>query len=432
MAKLRLMFNYASVARYSANCCQSNYQCKLLVVGGGAGGCSVAARFARKLRNNDIIVLEPSHVHYYQPLFTLVAAGIKEFSESHRPQKSVLPPNVRWVAARAAEFDPCNNTVYTASGDIISYEYMVVAVGLVNDYDKVPGLQEALNNPKSGVCTIYAPEYCQKARECVRGFKGGHALFTFPRDGSKCSGAAQKIMYLAEDYWTQNKIRDVTNITYVTGGGAIFGVPKYARALSKVAANRCIAVNCCVELLEVGYRTAVFQDESGQVLTLPYNLLHVTPPMSPPSSLRRCSGLVTARGYLDVDHRTLRHRRFANVFGLGDCLATPNSKTAAAVAQQSSIVEQNLHSVMVDEPPAASYSGYGACPLLTSYKSGILAEFVYDKEPCETFPFDQSKERRFFYFLKTNILPYIYWNKLLKGTFNGPAQLRKIINPFAK
>ncbi|CAG9785930.1 unnamed protein product [Diatraea saccharalis] len=128
-----------------------------------------------------------------------------------------------------------------------------------------------------------------------------------------------------------------------------------------------------------------------QEVVLPFNLLHVTPPMSPPPCLRRCSELVNEEGYLDVDHQTLRSRQYCNVFGIGDCLATPNSKTAAAVAHQSSIVEQNLYSVMVGEEPTAKYNGYGACPILTSYKTGILAEFLYNKCPHETFPFDQVR-----------------------------------------
>ncbi|CAH2980057.1 unnamed protein product [Chilo suppressalis] len=309
---------------------------------------------------------------------------------------------------------------------------MVVAMGMENNYDKIRGLQEALKHPSSGVTTIYGAEFCRKTRDCLRQFRGGHALFTFPSSGSKCSGAAQKIMYLADDHWRQRKVRDLTNITYITGGKSLFGVDKYARALYKVAADRGVAVNCCIDLLEVGCRTAVFQDMEGGRIVLPYNLLHVTPPMSAPLSLRQCPDLVTEQGFLDVDHHSLRHKRYSNIFGVGDCLATPNSKTAAAVARQSYVVERNLYSVMAGETPTARYDGYGACPLLTSYKRGILAEFLYDKRPHETFPFDQSKERRILYHLQTSILPYVYWNKLLKGTWNGPAGLRRIINPMAK
>ena len=45
----------------------------------------------------------------------------------------------------------------------------------------------------------------------------------------------------------------------------------------------------------------------------------------------------------------------------------------------------------------------------------ILAEFDYDKNPRETFPFDQSKERWSMYLLKKYVLPLLYWKGMLKG-----------------
>lgn len=46
------------------------------------------------------------------------------------------------------------------------------------------------------------------------------------------------------------------------------------------------------------------------------------------------SGISDAAGYLDVDKFTLRHKKFGNIWGIGDCTNTPNSKTAAAIFSQ--------------------------------------------------------------------------------------------------
>ncbi|XP_046959305.1 sulfide:quinone oxidoreductase, mitochondrial [Vanessa cardui] len=411
---------------------ENNSRCKLLVVGGGTGGCSVAWRFSKKLNDKDIIILEPNKDHYYQPLFSLVGAGIKNFPECHKPLRSVLPHNVLWLRDHASSFDPCNNVVQTGCGFKVRYDHMVLAVGLVNDYDQILGLRYALSNPLAPASTIYSPEYCQKCWCCIQGFKGGHAIFTFPKRAGKCSGAAQKIMYLAHDFWKKNNINSVTNITYNTAGNSLFGVPKYAAALVKITNDRNIIVNYNLDLIEVTQHRAVFLDVNGQTIILPYKFLHVTPAMSPPRCLSECSQLVDDSGYLDLDHHTLQHRRYANIYGLGDCTNTPNSKTAAAVAKQSRVLELNLWDTMYGKEPSAKYDGYGACPMITSYKTGILAEFTYDKKPCETFPFDQSKERRSIYFLNKEVLPYIYWNKLIKGKWNGPTTLRKFINPLGR
>ncbi|XP_061712934.1 sulfide:quinone oxidoreductase, mitochondrial [Cydia pomonella] len=406
-------------------------KCKLLIVGGGTGGCSVAWRFSNNLKNNEICVIDPAEFHYYQPLFPLVAAGIKEFDQSKKPLRSVLPPGVCCIKDYALHFDPCNQVVHTHGGDEIYYDFLVVAVGLINDYYKISGLKAALDDPCSCVTTIYSPEHCQKTWSAIQRTAGGHAIFTFPRDGAKCSGAAQKIMYLADDYFRKNKTRDLLSITYNTGSDAIFGVPKYAKALSRVASARAVAVNTCCELVEVTPKHAVFLDAYGMLITLPYNFLHVTPPMSPPTGLAQ-SQLADETGYLDVDPYTLQHRQFSSVYGLGDCTNTPNSKTAAAVACQSHVVEQNLWATMQGRQPSAKYDGYGACAMMTSYRTGILAEFRYDKQPYETFPFDQSKERKLFYYMKRDYFPYLYWNKIIKGKWNGPKKLPRLSNPFRK
>lgn len=67
----------------------------------------------------------------------MVAAGINDISESSKPMDSVLPSSVTWIQDRAEDFDPCNNIVYTSLGNKITYDYMVVAVGLENDYNAV-------------------------------------------------------------------------------------------------------------------------------------------------------------------------------------------------------------------------------------------------------------------------------------------------------
>lgn len=59
-------------------------------------------------------------------------------------------------------------------------------------------------------------------------------------------------------------------------------------------------------------------------------------------------------------------------------------------------------------------SGYTSCPLVTGNDKCILAEFNYSLEPLETFPISQAKERTSMYFMKKDVLPFIYWNAMLK------------------
>ncbi|KAL0893348.1 hypothetical protein ABMA27_014938 [Loxostege sticticalis] len=412
----------------------ANYKCKLLVVGGGSGGCTIAAKFARKLKKDEVFVLEPSTEHYYQPLWTLVGAGVKTVADTRRQEASVLPSNAKWIKDRAVSIDPKKGVVHTKNGDEIQYEYVVIAVGLKNDYDKVPGLSQALTDENSGVSTIYAPEYCEKTWRDLQRFNGGNAIFTFPDTLIKCPGAPQKIAYLADSYFRMTGTRSKSKVIFNTCLPVIFGVKKYADSLLKVVERKQIDVNYKTVLLEVrpDKKEAVFvnKDDKSKHTTMGYDLLHVTPPMSTPEFLRTNKELADVCGYLDVDKYTLQHKKYPNVYGIGDCTNTPNSKTAAAIAKQCHVLELNLVNTMAEQAPSANYNGYGACPLLTEYGKCILAEFVYDGVPHETLPFDQSRESTIAYYMKKDLFPFMYWNMMLKGYYHGPEFIRKIINPF--
>jgi sulfide:quinone oxidoreductase len=52
---------------------------------------------------------------------------------------------------------------------------------------------------------------------------------------------------------------------------------------------------------------------------------------------------------------------------------------------------------------------------VTGYGKLILAEFDYDGNPAESFPFDQTVERYSMYALKAYALPELYWNGMLRG-----------------
>jgi len=232
---------------------------KLVVVGGGSGGCSVAAKFSSLLPAGNVAVIEPSETHYYQPMWTMVGGGMKQLKQSGLSMGDVLPKKAQWIRDRVVAFHPTQNHIVTASGEEIDYEYLVVGMGLHLDYHKIKGLPDAFETP--GVCSNYSPLYVEKTLECLRQFKEGNAIFTFPNTPIKCGGAPQKAMYISEQYLRKNGKRDKATVMYNLPQGKIFGVDKYADALTKLCHERDIQVNFFHELVEVKPDTkeAVFQ-----------------------------------------------------------------------------------------------------------------------------------------------------------------------------
>ncbi|MCC5944224.1 MAG: NAD(P)/FAD-dependent oxidoreductase [Bernardetiaceae bacterium] len=396
---------------------------QVLVLGGGNAGISAAAQLLIARPDLEVAILEPSETHYYQPAWTLVGGGDFDIKKTARPQAECMPEKAKWIKGRAKTFLPEENAVITDAGERLEYEYLIVALGIQIDWHKIKGLEESIG--KNGVSSNYSYKYAPYTFECVRQLKGGTAIFTNPNTPIKCGGAPQKIMYLASDYFRKNGLLNKIEVNFCSAGGVIFGVKKYADTLNKVIERYGIKTNFKENLVEIrgDEKIAVFDrtnpDGNIEKVERSYDFLHVTPPQSAPDCIKESplADKSNAFGWVDVDKHTLQHNRFPNVFSLGDVSSTPNAKTGAAVRKQAPVLVQNLLKVMDNQALDQSYNGYGSCPLVTGYGKLVLAEFDYNNEPAESFALiDQSKERYSMYLLKKYGLPFLYWNKILKGT----------------
>jgi len=392
---------------------------QIIIVGGGNAGISVAAQLFRKNGNLDIAIIEPSDKHYYQPAWTLVGGGAYDVTKTVRPQSEVMPPKAKWIKDKCVSFNPEQNQVTVGSGGVFTYDYLIVAAGIQLDWDKVKGLKETLG--KNGVCSNYSYQTAPYTFECIKSLKQGKAIFHNPHTPVKCGGAPHKIMYLAADYYRKQGILDKIDIQYWSGGTRLFAVPKYEKTLLQVVKRANIKLNFMQRLEEIDAankraRFVGMAENNKDVETwVEYDIMHVTPPQSAPDFIKN-SSLVNSAGWVDVNVNTLQHNKYPNIFSLGDCSGLPTSKTGAAVRKQAPVLVANLLNAMQKKPLTASYNGYTSCPLVTGYGKLVLAEFDYKNEPQETFPFDQSKERWTMYQLKKQVLPWLYWNKILKGT----------------
>ena len=387
----------------------------VVVVGGGSGGLAVASRLKRKRPELDVAVIEPSEDHYYQPGWTLVGGGVYPVEATHRREADVMPRGITWIKARVAGFDPKSNRVILEDRGQVEYTFLVVAAGIQLDWDAIEGLKETLG--RNGVASNYDPSLAPYTWECIRNFRGGRALFTQPAMPIKCPGAPQKILYLAADRFRQRGIN--AELHFFNQGGAMFGVPFFAKALDKVidawGAKRDFGHNLVA--VDGPRRTAVFEVNDGggkKRVTHEFEMLHVVPPQSAPEFLRN-SPLADRSGWMAVDKSTLRHASYENVFGLGDCTNTPNSKTAAAVKNQAPVVAANLLRALERKGDERTYDGYASCPLTTSLGKVMLAEFRYGGVVTPSFVVDPRVPRASFWWLKKSFLPYLYWKFIVPG-----------------
>ena len=391
---------------------------RVLVVGAGTAGVTVAARL-RRAGVEDVAILDPSPTHYYQPLWTLVGGGQADLRSTGRPQASVIPGGVTWIQDAAASFDPDTPTVTTVGGGTVRYEQLVVAPGLALRFEGVPGLPEALAT--APVSSNYRADLAPRTWELIRNLRSGTAVFTQPAGPIKCAGAPQKIAYLAADYWRRQGVLDDIRIVLVIPDPAMFKVPVWASVLEGVASRYGIEVRLSSEMVSVdgeARKLVVADHAKGTKETLPFDLLHVVPPQAAPDVVRLSplADPASPFGYVEVDKYTLLHRRYPNVFSLGDASNLPTSKTGAAIRKQAPVVVANMLTAASGRDPEKRYDGYTSCPLVTARDKMLLAEFDYELNPAPSLPLvDTTKERRDMWVLKRFGLPALYWHAMLKG-----------------
>lgn len=394
---------------------QSHYE--ILIIGGGTAGLTVASQLAARIGGGAMAIIEPSTAHYYQPLWTLVGGGIFPKEESVRDEADFIPEGVTWIREAATSIDPEHRTVRTAVSGPITYDFLVVAAGIQLGWNRIPGLAESVGKPGTGVVSNYSYETVSSTWEAIRTFRGGTAIFTEPTTPVKCGGAPQKIMYLAEEAFRTNGVRERSRVVFMNAKPTLFASPYYIPAIEKVIATRGMEAQLGEELIALrpDAREAVFRNaKTGAEQVLHYDMIHVTPPMSAPDFIKT-SPVANADGWVEVDKSTLQHVRYPNVFSLGDCSNLPTSKTGAAIRKQAPVLVSNLLALRAGAAPSAQYDGYTSCPVVTGRGKLIMAEFTYDKKPIESFPFDQRRERFSMYAAKAYMLPMIYWHGMLRG-----------------
>jgi sulfide:quinone oxidoreductase len=423
---------------------------KIVIVGAGSGGIMALARLHSDLKNPDITIIAPNELHIYQPGQVFEAAGLYTHDDLIKPNSDFIPEDVNWIKDEVASFDPDNNSLITRSGEKISYDYLIVATGIVYHYDWIKGLKEEdigtngissvyLNNMEEGTTKggSVTWEWFNALKDAAASGKKPRAIYTQPSTPIKCGGAPQKILYLSADHLKKEGLS--AEYIFATTSGKLFGLDPIANSLSEVQKRYDTITNKFnhnLVSMDVANKIATFEhtyevqgeyDEESkeydmitkkELVEMEYDFIHVVPPMGPPKAV--VESLLgwqkgSAQGWLEVDRITLQHRRYANVFGIGDVCGIPLGKTGGSARHHGPVVAGNLIAQMEKKALKEKFDGYTVCPLKASYGQIIMAEFNYDGlAPSFSF-LAPEKPRWIWWAFDLYMLKPMYWYLMLRG-----------------
>jgi sulfide:quinone oxidoreductase len=427
ISRRNLLLGAAGLALGSPSTTQANKiksKARIVIIGSGLGGIAIANRLSNALDGISITIIDKKEEHNYQPGYTLVATGIWPVSKIRDKNADFLPKGIHWIKEMVADFDPANNTVITQSGEKVRYDFLVVATGTHQDWSMIEGMDiAAIGN--HGLTSVYpSPEAAEATWKTMDQFrqKGGQAILTLPATPLKCAGAPLKMTFMLHDRLTQTGAIKNSTIKFYSALGNVFSV----KSVNDNVLQRWDKMGIEVELtqkmtaIDLEKREATFSSPEGDKVKANYDFIHVVPPMRAPDCVKNSplawqEGSFALGGWLEVDPKTLQHRRFSNVFGIGDINGTPRGKTAATIKKSAPLVTQHIIDVINNKSPTQEFDGYTSCPLLLKEGSAMLIEFDYEGRLTPSLPMIEPLQASYFaWLMKYRMLKPAYM-AVLKG-----------------
>ena len=419
---------------------------KIVIVGGGAGGIMALSRLQRAIKNPDITIIAPNEIHLYQPGQVFVGAGEMQAKDLILDNNNYIDQNeVTWIKDEVASFDADKNRVITRNGQEVKYDFLVIAAGIQYHYEAIEGLTKEDIGTK-GITSVYlndlekgtakgATATWEWFNDLKAAAKTGtpKVIYTQPNTPIKCGGAPQKMLYLSADYLRQEGLS--ADYKFVTSGAKLFSLKDIDTALHTVQSGyetienkfqhhlKSIDVKAKKATFVHAYEKEVYDEDfdttevesHADTVVLDYDFIHIVPPMSPVDAVME-SNLLGDSKWLDIDKHTLQHKKYKNIFGIGDICGIPMGKTGGSARHHGPILTQNVISAMKGNEPKAIFDGYTVCPIKTEYGKIIMAEFNY-KGPAPTLPLDFSKPRWMWWAFDLYMLKPMYQHLMLTGRF---------------
>ncbi|MEN8115933.1 MAG: FAD/NAD(P)-binding oxidoreductase [Bacteroidota bacterium] len=391
---------------------------RLVILGAGTAG----TMMANKLRNTldreewNITIVDQFKTHYYQPGFLFIPFGIYNKEDVIKPKADFIPAGVNMVYSAIDRIEAGENKVHLEGGQVLNYDYLIIATGTKTFPDETSGLQDKLWYKE--IFDFYTVEGAVALQKFFKGWEGGKLVMAITELPYKCPVAPLEFVFLADAYFSEIGIRDKVEISYVTPMPGAFTKPVATKMLSELLAEKNIEVipDFYIERVDNDEKKLISYDEKE----VPFDVLTVVPVNMGDEMIER-SGLGDDMNFVPTDKHTMQSQNYENIFVLGDASNIPTSKAGSVAHFAAEILFENLMSAIEGRPLQAKFDGHANCYIETGHGKGALIDFNYDTEPLPgTFPlpgigpFGLLKNTKINHYGKV-MFRWIYWHILLKG-----------------
>ena len=390
----------------------------MLILGGGTAGTIMANKLANALDEQEwrITVVDGTEEHYYQPGFLFVPFGTYRMRDLVRSRRQYLPSRAHLILSQIDHIDPQKKNVQLGSGEVLRYDYLIIATGTDIHPEQVEGLlDEEWGRSKFD---FYTPKGAERLGQFLKGWQGGKLVLSVAEMPIKCPVAPLEFLFLADSYFTERGMRDKVDLHLVTPLSGAFTKPVSSRALGEFLQNKGISVTPDFGLARVDNqeKKLVAWDDTE----VNYDVLVSIPTNMGDACIAR-SGMGNELNFVPTNKHTLEADGLEDVFVIGDATNLPASKAGSVAHFQSDVLFQNIMEHLDGRKPCARFDGHANCFIESGHGKGLLIDFNYEVEPLPgefplpgLGPFRLLGESVMNHYGKL-MFRWVYWNLLLRG-----------------
>jgi len=278
---------------------------KLLILGAGTAGTMMLNKLYKELDKDEwqLTIVDQFKTHYYQPGFLFIPFGVYNKQDVTKPKYDFFPPDVEVIFNPIDKIVGLENKVYLEGGQVLNYDFLIIATGTQTHPSETPGLKDKLWY--KDIFDFYTIEGAIALHKRFKDFNGGNLVMCIPELPYKCPVAPIEFVCLAEAYFTKRGIRDKVNITYVTLMSGAFTKPVASKMLGDLLAEKNIKVvpDFYLEHVDNENKKIVSYDEQE----IPFDILTIVPINMGAEMVGR-SGLGDDMNYVKTNKETLSRK----------------------------------------------------------------------------------------------------------------------------
>ncbi len=379
---------------------------RVVVVGGGIGGTTVANRIRRALESEvaggqvQIQLVDREGIHAYQPGYLMVVFEKMRPEETRRDESQLLHRSIQLVKGEVEKIDSTANQIVLKGGKLVPYDVLVIASGSVIHPELIPGFPE-------GAHSFYDLSNAIKLRSALHAFQGGRIVVSVAGMPYKCPVAPLEVTFMLDDYLRSRGLREKSEIHYTYPIPKVFGIDTVAQPMQRLMGERGVSVHVPFNVDKIDPAAKTISAVEGEAL--PYDLLIAIPPHRG-ADFVGASGLGDKGNWIPTDKFSLRAEGKENVFVLGDATNIPISKAGSTADYEAEVVTQNVAALARGESPTARYEGRVYCWIMTGLAQATYIKFDYLHPPHPPTP-------SFAHYWNKVIYNRTYWDLTARALF---------------